>query len=109
MALEKALPSTFGVDALYWKIVNLEFDVMHKRGRIVMAGFTSEEARHNGKSSVLTRVIEVPPDMMDEYLSESLDALISDGYSLAKNYNFIVESNGLAVNTEKTFKEAQDV
>lgn len=52
MALEKALATDFGVDAVYWNIGAVQEDFKGAATEITLYGYTSEAARRENKQPV---------------------------------------------------------
>ena len=67
MALKKSIPTEFGVDAEYWKIVELVDNNLFEKMKVVLFGYLNEDARGDGKSHLASTELLIDdlyiPDM----------------------------------------------
>lgn len=80
MALVKALPTAFGVEATYWTIYALDFSPVQGGGSAVLAGFLNEAARRAGQQPLAT--VTVPLNRSD--LSDAAAVALSDIYGAVR-------------------------
>lgn len=52
MALEKAINTPYGIDATYWRIVEITYNNFQKQARIVAFGYPSKTLRDAGKNHI---------------------------------------------------------
>jgi len=48
MALQKTIPTPYGVDLTYWKITRLNIDWLNQIGEVFLGGWPNQQARLNG-------------------------------------------------------------
>lgn len=48
MALQKTIPTAYGVDLTYWKVTRLNIDWLNKVGEVFLGGWPNQQARLNG-------------------------------------------------------------
>lgn len=57
MALIKALPTDFGVDATYWNVLSIEVSRAERSLRVIVAGYLDGEARHDGRRPIAVATV----------------------------------------------------
>lgn len=55
MALEKSVPTTYGVDVVYWRIARVIYTVDGGSTEILMYGYPTEEVRRSGAQPLYTQ------------------------------------------------------
>jgi hypothetical protein len=48
MALQKTIPTPYGVDLTYWKVTRLNIDWLNQIGEVFLGGWPNQQARLNG-------------------------------------------------------------
>jgi len=48
MALQKTIPTPYGVDLTYWKVTRLNIDWLNEIGEVFLGGWPNQQARLNG-------------------------------------------------------------
>ena len=48
MALQKTIPTAYGVDLTYWKVTRLNIDWLNQIGEVFIGGWPNQSARLNG-------------------------------------------------------------
>jgi len=48
MALQKTIPTAYGVDLTYWKVTRLNIDWLNEIGEVFLGGWPNQQARLNG-------------------------------------------------------------
>ena len=48
MALNKTIPTAYGVDLTYWKVTRLNIDWLNQNGEVFLGGWPNQQARLNG-------------------------------------------------------------
>lgn len=48
MALNKTIPTAYGVDLTYWKVTRLNIDWLNEIGEVFLGGWPNQQARLNG-------------------------------------------------------------
>lgn len=48
MALQKTIPTAYGVDLTYWKVTRLNIDWLNQIGEVFLGGWPNQQARLNG-------------------------------------------------------------
>lgn len=56
MALEKTVNTPYGIDATYWRIVEITYNNFQKQARIVVFGYPSKALRDAGKNHIASMV-----------------------------------------------------
>lgn len=55
MALQKKIATKYGIDADYWKIVDLNINWLTENSHVVLCGWASKEAREEGLKPLAQR------------------------------------------------------
>lgn len=58
MALLKTIPTAYGVDAEYWKVVETNTDWLNRRSHVTMHGWLDQQARVDDKTPLTSRVYD---------------------------------------------------
>ena len=56
MALSKVLPTDFGIDATYWKIVDLNINWLSREAHISLLGWSDKVSRELGKKELSRKI-----------------------------------------------------
>ncbi len=48
MALQKTIPTAYGVDLTYWKVTRLNIDWLNQISEVFLGGWPNQQARFNG-------------------------------------------------------------
>ena len=78
MALIKAIPTEFGIDANYWNIGAVQEDFKGKGTEVTFYGYASKEAREQGKQPLSAGKVQISGD---EYVAGADRAAL---YSIIK-------------------------
>jgi len=62
MALLKAIPSDFGIDATYWNIGAVQEDFKGKGTEVTFYGYASKQARDEGKQPLSAGKVQIAGD-----------------------------------------------
>ena len=62
MALIKAIPTDFGIDATYWNIGAVQEDFKGQGTEVTFYGYASKEARDSGKQPLSAGKVQVTGD-----------------------------------------------
>jgi len=62
MALIKAIPTDFGIDATYWNIGAVQEDFKGQGTEVTFYGYASKEARESGKQPLSAGKVQVTGD-----------------------------------------------
>lgn len=89
MALNISRPTSFGVDATYWRIISAQIDFGKNRMAIFMAGYTSEEARDAGAAPLVQEQVDF---IAESFIPDATRSVVYD-----------------ALKTLPDWKEAEDV
>jgi hypothetical protein len=60
MAFIKNINSNFGIDAVYWKIAELNANFADESINVVLFGFSSKEARFAGSEPLIKTGVKIP-------------------------------------------------
>ena len=66
MALIKAIPTDFGIDASYWNIGAVQEDFKGKGTEVTFYGYANEQARQDGKQPLSAGKVQIAGD---EYIA----------------------------------------
>lgn len=61
MALEKTINTPYGIDATYWRIVEITYNNFQRQARIVAFGYPSKSLRDAGKNHIAS-IVHVAKD-----------------------------------------------
>lgn len=66
MALQKSIPTEYGVNATYWKICQFNVDSLNQRAHVELLGFISQDAREQYPAClpIASRSFDWPPGIM---------------------------------------------
>jgi hypothetical protein len=79
MALQKTIALPNGVDATYWKIVNIDLDSVSGKASVVIRGYLSQAARNaNVNSGVIMKRFKITIADVDGNLLEQAYAAIKE-------------------------------
>ena len=62
MALIKAIPTEFGIDAQYWNIGAVQEDFKGKGTEVTFYGYANEQARQDGKQPLSAGKVQIAGD-----------------------------------------------
>jgi hypothetical protein len=54
MALSQVISTDYGVNASYWKVLNVHFNRTYKTVEVIVAGYLDEESKNNGSNILKT-------------------------------------------------------
>lgn len=75
MGINRTTPTDYAVDVNYWKIVGTNILWQEKRCEIVLAGFTTKEARDTNKKPLVHSKIMISGESFD--LTDSIESGVS--------------------------------
>lgn len=58
MAFEKKIPTNFGVDAEYWRIIHFSGDILSGNGTVVVAGYVNKAARDENRQPLAQHTLQ---------------------------------------------------
>lgn len=90
MALQKELPTLYGVNASYWRIIELGVNYQYKIAKIRIAGYLNKEARDNNSTPLDIKAFNCNPKEFDKFFNtDSLNELnnnpLRQAYEFVKN------------------------
>lgn len=62
MALSKVLPTDFGIDATYWKIVDLNINWLSRETHISLLGWSDKVSREAGRKELARKIFSFSGD-----------------------------------------------
>lgn len=62
MALSKAIPTDFGIDATYWHILALQVNRADRNAAVTLAGYLDESARRAGRRPIAVMTLTLAGD-----------------------------------------------
>lgn len=85
MAYLKDIPTHFGFGAYYWKIVQININVLERTARVELAGFISEAARRGYPSTrpIADRAYDFGPH---NFPFSGTGNILREAYTAIKNY-----------------------
>lgn len=102
MALRREYLTTYGVKAEHWVVQSINTNAFHGYADILLAGYVSEEAYHNGADPIEQRRVKVNQDMgFENYLGKKAKSRYS-------NMNIYELAYNIVKNEDKFFEEAED-
>ena len=85
MALQKSIELPSGITANYWKIISLSFNYIAEQTQIRVAGYSSKQAREDGKTFVIAKLINVTGQNYEEDFVDFVTDPRVNGYNYLKN------------------------
>lgn len=58
MALQKSIQTNFGIEATYWKVVEINVNWHEKRSHVTLLGWVDQGARDSGKQPIDQRTFD---------------------------------------------------
>lgn len=108
MALIKNIETQYGIDANYWKVVDLNVNWLTKQSHISLLGWNSKTDRVEGKQSLASRVYDWSGEDFP-FTIEALDAenenAVKIAYEKIKSLSTLDEENNVV---EGEFADAQN-
>ncbi len=75
MALSKDISTQYGVNASYWRVIDVRLNVANKFAEVLVGGYLSAEARADNKLPLQTLVFSVSPDGYDASFATNENAI----------------------------------
>jgi hypothetical protein len=82
MALHQVISTDYGVNATYWKIVDIHFNRFDKTVKVTIAGYLDKESKDNGSNVLKTFEYAISENIV--YSEESQTNVIQKIYDYVK-------------------------